>query len=209
MMIRLLAPILLFAAWPAIAEPPLNSGEIDCDRSAASDGCRLAWNMTATPRESYQLQSYSIRQRGWKNVGGPSREAYATRQAGAPGGTLYRVLACDDRPAGKHCVGSTVHWVLAKPKPKDIPESMPQQSGQAMTISKGADELTQLDQYNVYLLVQLLEQIDDLASMPAMTRPLVSSDSTVIDESLTDDDQIYGSIYHNYEAMRALAKEEI
>lgn len=207
MMIRLLASILLLAAWPANAEPPLTSGELNCDSVTGSDGCRLAWNMTATPRAYYQLQRYSVRQRGWKNRGGPDREAYATRTGKAHGGSLYRVLACDDKHAHRNCVSSTVHWVLAMPSAADIPESVPQMSGQAMTISREADLLTQLDQYNVYLLVQLLEQIDDLASMPAMTRPLISSDSAVIDDSLTGDEQIYGSVYHNYEAMRALARE--
>ena len=124
MMIRLLASILLLAAWPANAEPPLTSGELNCDSVTGSDGCRLAWNMTATPRAYYQLQSYSVRQRGWKNLGGPDGEAYATRTGKARGGSLYRVLACDDQHARRNCVSSTVHWVLAMPSAADIPESV-------------------------------------------------------------------------------------
>ena len=202
----LLAWTLILAASTADAEPPLNPGELACDSSRG--GCRLAWNMTGAAHGNYQLQTYSVKNGGWKNVGKAGMESYTTLEKKVRGGRLYRVLACDDSRAGANCTSSTVHWVLDKPSTVEIPEQVFDKAGTPMLISKDEDRLSQLDQHNVYLLVRLLEQIDDLAAMPPMTRPRLAGESMVIDETLTDDDQIYGSIYHNYEAQRALVKEQ-
>jgi len=205
-MTRIVILTSLLLALTASAEPPTSSGELKCDRAAKSSECRLTWNMTDTARAYYQLQTYSTKHDGWKKVGKPRTNGYTTLNRTVRGGRLYRVVACDDKAVSENCASSTVHWVLAKPPTDRIPDTVIDKSGTAMTVSKDEDRWSQLDQYNVYLLVQLVEQIDDLASMPAMTRPGIATDSPVVDESLTNDEQIYGSIYHNYEAMRMQAK---
>jgi hypothetical protein len=185
-----------------LAEPPLHSGVADCDRSGHGRACMLGWNFSEDPHPHYRVQRLTTRPQQWVNTEVMSGDPYATGDS-VEGGYLYRVAACDDRASTKNCSYSTVQWAIERPTQEEIPDYLLDGDGVKMEISKSDDLLSQTDQYNVYRLIQLLDDVDDVHSLPPMTEPRVSNvDTPTLDDSVTDDDMIFASIYHNYEMRR-------
>ncbi len=186
----------------AFAEPPLQSGVADCDRNFHGRACMLGWNFSGDPRPHYRVQRLNTKPQEWINTEILNDDPYAN---GAPvdGGHLYRVAACDDKTATKNCVYSTVQWAIKRPTREEMPDYLLDGNGVKMVISKTDDLLSQTDQYNVYRLTQLLDDVADARSLPPMTKPRVSDqESPALDDSVTDDDMIFASIYHNYQIRR-------
>jgi hypothetical protein len=201
------APIILcmLLAAPAMAEPPPASGQAACDRAVRNGTCKIAWNMTATPRGYYWIQQYDTERAGWRTIGEPSTQAWATSKAAVPAGFLYRVQACNDLEGTDDCIGTTLLWAPLHPRSVDeIPAELRDANGIRMTISKDADLAMQTAQYNVYSLVQVAQRID-LATMPAMTPPPERYPDPSTDSGLSADDLIHAGVYENYESLRALA----
>jgi len=185
-----------------LTEPPLKSGVADCDRTDHGRICKLGWNFSGDPRQHYRVQRLTTKPQEWVDTEILNANPYAT---GIPvdGGYLYRVAACDDKAAIKNCVYSTVQWAIARPTPEEMPDYLLDGNGVKMVISKTDDLLSQTDQYNVYRLTQLLDDIADVRLLSPMTKPRVSDvDMPTLDDSVTDDDMIFASIYHNYEIRR-------
>ena len=186
----------------AFAEPPLRSGVADCDRTDHGRSCTLGWNFSADPRAHYRVQRLNTKPQEWINTEILDDDPYAN---GVPvdAGHLYRVAACDDKAATKNCAYSTVQWAIERPTREEMPDYLLDGNGVKMVISKTDDLLSQTDQYNVYRLTQLLDDVADARTLPRMTKPRVSDlDTPTLDDSVTDDDMILASIYHNYQIRR-------
>lgn len=191
-------------AVPVLTETPGVSGQATCERTDPAGLCRIAWDFSGSPRTFYWVQQFDTETESWKRIGEPAIEPYGASGETVPGGFLYRVLAGNDQNATEECASSSVCWAPVRPKGVDeIPERIPNGRGQQMIVSKNFGLDDQASQYNVYLLVQLLNRID-LSRMPPMTKPrALSSDPSTLD--LTDDELINEGVYVNYEAQRAQA----
>lgn len=186
----------------ALAEPPLQSGVADCDRSVHGRACMLGWNFSGDPRPHYRVQRLTTKPQQWVNTEILSSDPYATGRP-VEGGNLYRVAACDDKASTRNCIYSSVQWAIERPTREEMPDYLLDGNGVKMVISKTDDLLSQTDQYNVYRLTQLLDEVADVHLLPPMTKPRISNpDTVVLDESVTEDEMIFTSIYHNYEMRR-------
>lgn len=147
------------------------SSTANCSSSSTGD-CFIKWNFTSGPRAHYWIQQYDLEARQWVNLDGPSTDPYGISKSIVPGGFLYRVLGCDDLAGRSNCDTSTVYWVPIRLTSADaIPATMKEPSGGTFTVSKHLDLKTQLVQYNVYLLAQVMGTIGDLSPLPPMTKP--------------------------------------
>lgn len=86
-----------------------------------------------------------------------------------------------------------------------MPEFLVDSTGARMHISQSGSPEIQLDQYNVYRLVQLLDQVDEVSALPPVTEPQFSPDQYEHSGTPTVDDQIYTSIYYNYRSRQEQA----
>lgn len=193
---------ILLCCHLALAGPPQQSGVADCDRADHGRACRLGWNFSADPRPYYRVQRLTTEPPEWANTEILSGDPYAIGLR-VEAGHLYRVVACDDRASTRNCVYSSVQWAIERPTREDMPDYLLDGNGVKMVISKTDDLLSQTDQYNVYRLTQLLDNVTNADLLLPMTKPRISNPYTaVLDESVTDDEMIFTSIYHNYELRR-------
>ncbi len=199
----------LVASSSGLAGPPATDGDLRCDRQDGRQACVLTWNLAAQPRVHYRVQRYDVASQSWQSLGNTYSSPYASTDQPVRGGTLYRILACDDLERQVNCVGSRVHWALLLPSsPDEIPDAVESKSGGKMLVNKTSDLASQTDAYNVYLLANMLDDIADLASMPPMTRPRLMPEDPLFDGDTVDEEQMESSVYHNYETRRQMAIEE-
>lgn len=181
------------------------AGDLYCDREAHESACRLRWDFSQAPRAYVQVQELDADSGNWSPVGQPY-ESMRTKSNRVEGARLYRTIACDDPDIKRNCVSSRVQWAISRPTIDQIPEYLVDGDGIRMHISKGAPEDVQIAQYNVYRLIQLLDRIDDVSSLPPMTEPEVA-DSALSPggRSLSDDDKVLAGVYQNYRERRQQA----
>lgn len=171
-----------------------------CKLSSDGQACYITWDFTSDPRSYYWLQRYDEAAGRWIDFEAASVDPYGISKSVVPGGYLYRILGCTDLH-GRDCTSSTVYWPPIKyESASDIPETMVDPSGGTFTVSNNAGLETQLLQYNVYRIAQLIGTIGDLSSFPAMTPPPSAENPG----SLTYADVVHINIYPNYESVRAM-----
>lgn len=180
-------------------------GDLYCDRKTHESDCKLRWDFSQAPRAYVQVQRLDSDSGNWSPVGQPY-ESVRRKSNRVEGARLYRTIACDDPDVKRNCVSSRVQWAISRPAIDQIPEYLVDGDGVQMHISKDAPEDVQIAQYNVYRLIQLLDRIDDVSSLPPMTEPEVT-DSALSPggTSLSDDDQVLAGVYQNYRERRQRA----
>ncbi|SHG20784.1 hypothetical protein SAMN04487965_3532 [Microbulbifer donghaiensis] len=186
------------------ASPPERSGRISCEKPTYQAQCKLAWNFSETNKAYFIPQVFDVSEESWRNIEKPAIENYGVTKRTVEGGSLYRVLACDTPQVTDSCLDSGVYWVIARPKIGDLPESVADKRGNNMLIMKNADSKTQIDQYNVYVMINVLEQID-LSKLPPMVEPVATAREDFAEQHVNEDDEIQGSLYYNYTALREKA----
>lgn len=175
-----LATFALFASYSVSANPPISVSETKCEPQ--TDGmtrCSLHWDMSSTPRRYFRIQSLSLNELDWVNT----RHAASINPIGqdiVESGALYRVIACNDRQFQKGCVTSTATWATDLRPVDELPTQMEIVDFDGMvavyTVDRGTSRYTQLTQFNVYLLTDLVNRValkdpDLLSAMHSPTEP--------------------------------------
>jgi hypothetical protein len=194
MVVYISCVVLLYYSAPVLADLPA-SGEAACPILAGNDGCRMSWNLSATPRPYYRVQHFDSGRGSWKTRGPSYSDPYSTSDETINKGGLYRVAACDDKHASENCLYSTVYWVSFVLEPADIPSGVNLRNAdgtkQRAQISLDAPLHSRLIQYNVYQMVNVANHLVS-AGIPDMTKPVHpvdTNDATVdhlINESVFD-----------------------
>jgi hypothetical protein len=118
-------------------------------------------------------------------------------------GEIYNAIACVDGKDEPTCVSSSVVWAPLHPaNSEEMPPTLERKNGVVMFITKESDYEGQRQQYNVYRLIQYLENIEDPSSLPAMTFVAPLKDPTDTEPEWLYDDLIQNPAYETYEAFR-------
>lgn len=155
------------------------SGEANCLSAANADGCRIAWNLSQTPREFYRVQRFDADQGEWKTASRPVSDSYSATEQSVGRGGLYRVAGCNDAAAKRGCVYSTVVWIPILMDATRMPSTMVLQYAdgkQADIVSIDRDtgyHLPQI-QYNVYSMINAANRLG--VNLPEMAEPHSSVD---------------------------------
>lgn len=186
-------------------------GEAACDYDSELGKCRIAWDLTNDPGDLYRVQRYDTRTSQWLDEHEDVYTRGVSKEPSAPG-YIYRVLGCNgsvrgantsgDAPTG--CVSSSVYWspVILK-SVEEIPKVVRTKRGDKMRVGKNLDLEAQILQYNVYLLVQTIEEIDidtNMKDMPPMTLP-----PSIDIRPLNTVDLVHINVYSEYRIAREMA----
>lgn len=191
---RLLVGVLLCSAVNMAISQQDSFGEARCVFTP-SDECHLGWTMRNSDRPEFSVQLLDSGGR-WVDVEQSNAEEGQSAAAVAPG-ALYRVLACykDDGGVEQSCLSSTMYWSPILPKSVDqIPSMLPSKDSVHM-ITKSASLRYQTSQYNVYKLVEALEDVK-VSVLPAMTRPSVE-----VEDIKTQVDAVEVNVYGVFDDM--------
>jgi len=180
-----------------------------CEEMTSADQCRIGWNFSRRVDSYYLVQQFDPIGANWRTVatlpkGTPNRGRYETPVEAA---YLYRVLACDDVQERKDCSGSTMVWApFVQPEEsvhlipsrvplvkKDIADGTPLNA----VVNKEGEWLTQVIQYNVYLMVNAIARAN-IADLPEMT-PVKDIRETTPDDPI---EQVQFNVYWAYSAER-------
>ena len=185
-----------------------------CGAMTIADQCRISWSFSRTSDSYYSVQQFDPQSPGWRTLirlpeGTPSK---GTHDKPVEAGYLYRVLACDDAEAKKNCSGSTMVWApFIQPEERVdlIPSRVELIGSEARfgkpvngAIAKDADWLTQVTQYNVYLMENAIARAS-ITDLPDMT-PV--ADITRM-EAPQPIDQVQSNVYSVYLAEQGRSKE--
>jgi hypothetical protein len=133
----------------------------------------------------------------------------STRDAPVEAGELYRVLACDMPNATGGCLSSTVYFVPVIPKrdadlgsiPARVVVELPDGTEQGFIVEKNHGRLSQLLQYNVYMLVKTLANAA-VMEMPPMTTP--KDDQGPRRDALNESDWVQINVHQAYDGARGI-----
>lgn len=178
------------------------SGEVRCVQQTIDDKCKLTWDFSTTPKAMYRIERLDPLSGKWNDVS--TVELLTSGSTAVDGGSLYHVRGCNigSKGAVADCAASNVVWVPVFPEEKDVPSEVVGIHGETMSISKDADLAMQTEQYNVYLLVRLLDMVD-LASLPPMLE--VTAQDILADGKWTLSEGMQRSFYLNFTAKQQQA----
>lgn len=205
----LLAPVMLVVACAFAAASAGETATAVCESSSHGGPCKIAWNFTEVPGAEYWVEQFDPESEGWDRVYGPASHPSGTTEKPVPDGFLYRVVACTDQSGPNACTTSSVHWAPVHPTNADaIPELIKKDGDKwGMQVGKNLSFEGQRQQYNVYLLMLLVESIDDWSSLPPMTEPPVTPESPESRQATaTYDDRIHHAVYGIYTDARSRSR---
>ncbi|MBT8144756.1 MAG: hypothetical protein KJO55_08645 [Gammaproteobacteria bacterium] len=149
----------------------------------------------------YTIEHFDVKVQQWTAVS--NRFANESQIASEPleAGHIYRVLACKGRETMSRCVATPAQWAPVLPSDvADIPAAVEAADGTSYGVSKNLSLAEQTQQYNVYLVEQLLSRTK-AASMPPMSTPQAMPSQKVMVTS--DRDLLAYAVYLVYESRRA------
>jgi hypothetical protein len=195
--------LLLLRAATGSADNSTATTEVFCDvgRDEAAK-CVLVWDISTAPLSTYQVQVLSRDQLAWVDVDKGLARSEVGRIDVRPG-NLYRVMVCNDISIEPRCESSAASWATYIRPVDELPDEMliadTDGSIMAVTIAKSTSRYTQLSQYNVYLLTDLINQVVmiDPGLLPVMHPP-----TEFPDRQPTLDHQVRHSIHSVYESTR-------
>lgn len=187
-------------AAAAFSEMP---GKVSC-RPAKAGGatCRLAWDLSATPRAYYRVERLSAAEAAWHGVSrtisaDPRYEGVEVESEG-----LYRVMACNDPGFRDGCAASAAVWaVVIKPLdelPRQIDVIDADGVAETAEIIETMDEYGQLSQYNVYRMSNVVVKVG--RRNPHLLPPMHPPEEPVGQPDL--EHQILHNVYDQYMALR-------
>lgn len=193
-----LASIVSFLCFSASAEPVTVGGKAICDRTTPRT-CRVAWTFDSLQQAAYSVEQFDPKTKRWIPVYGPVTERTGITQEPMTEGSLYRGIACGDK---RKCVVTSTIWAPLHPvNTEAMPDSVQRKNGIVMTVSKNVGDYESMrQQYNVYMLTRLLEDVDNWTIMPPMTSP--PQDPLTSPPEWIDDDFIHFAVYGQYEGAR-------
>ncbi|MGH8496724.1 MAG: hypothetical protein ACREVN_11380 [Gammaproteobacteria bacterium] len=191
-------------------------GVATCNWSQDANACELAWDFNKSPRVYYWVQKWDKHTESWQSLDSTYTD---TRQIGVrakpvESGALYRVLGCDDMDAMSNCTTSTAVWAPVVPKTIEAAAAIPEHmsvsdragSHQTLVIDKSASLKSQTIQYNVYLLLQELEDTD-YENLPPMTEPPDHENGNIA--NLTLEEVVHLNVYPNYAISRSQQLDDV
>lgn len=154
---------------------------VTCGQQTYRDQCHVTWDFPVSSNAFYWVQQLDPMSGKWQGLGhvADGTAAQASRSAPVEPGYLYRVLSCSDKEAKTNCIGSTMVWApfIEPPErvdliPSQVPAIHPGRSfkGYVGAVSKEANWLAQVSQYNVYQLINAISYTN-IAELPDMTIP--------------------------------------
>jgi hypothetical protein len=188
-------------------------GRAVCNKRNASE-CTVALLPRPNSISHYWIDQFNPNGDAWQPVVGPvpnpGGQSLAT-------GFLYRVVGCAEGKRTEACVTSPAFWAQVRPESAEqIPDVVNSIDG-PMTVSRRLSLDGQIAQYNVYLVTELTENIEEMQMMPAMNEPLIDpfaawdSDKAMMEalfaESPTFEDLLHFQVYGVYEGARRLSSE--
>jgi hypothetical protein len=162
--------LLLLQVAPAFGAAAGSLGAARCERDAATEPCRIAWDFTATPRAFYWVDRFDFNtdSKVWTAMNGPLQGHVGATDYRAEGGFLYRVVGCNDKARTLECVESTVFWAPKIPKNvDDIPDVIHSPKGYYLR-DPTLPDYWQILEYNMALIARLVDTVD-MSAMPPMT----------------------------------------
>lgn len=164
-----------------------------------SGNCRISWRFQSKSWSQYWVQQFNVTADRWVESDGPYAESSGASTSDVPGGFLYRVVGCNDPDDRRDCEVSTVFWAPVRVESEAlIPAQMKGPNGETFSINKSGNLTTQLLQYNVYLITQMVGAIGDLSRFPAMSDPPPRDKPG----SWTFAEMVHANVYPNYEIPR-------
>ena len=170
---------LVLVSASTVSAQDQESATATCASQTFRDQCRITWTFARPPGGFYWVQQLNPMSGAWRSLShdADGTTAQGSRDPAVEASYLYRVLACDDAMATINCAGSTMIWApfIQPPEqvhliPSRVPATHPARSfgGYVGAISKNADWLTQVTQYNVCQLVNAIAYAN-IAELPDMT----------------------------------------
>ncbi len=158
--------VVLFSCawWPTDALP----SDLVCRE--VNGQCQLAWDFSDRPKATYDIERLDVLSAKWDPVS--TRSLLQIGVASVEGGALYRVHACNVSSTGAKtdCESSNVLWVPVFPAEEEIPSVVTGVNGEQMIVHKNLDLAQQIEQYNVYVFVNMLDALPvSILTLPPMT----------------------------------------
>lgn len=184
----------------AASEP---TGTASCSRKMPG-ACAIEWNFPGgSPRSSYYVQRFDASDQSWHRIFGPVSTPSGTMSEAASEGEIYAAIVCVDPEDGQSCVSSTVVWAPLHPASIDeMPPMLKRKNGVMMAVSKESSYEGQRQEYNMYRLIQWLENVDDPSRLPAMTVAYDIKEPKDAPPEWLYDDLIQYPAYLTYESFR-------
>jgi hypothetical protein len=200
MLSRLLSTVALLAIALTVAPSAhAEEGLLRCPEATKRGECRLQWEFSDPTITSVWIQRLSAEHKTWIDV---SKSAH--RQDGSSntvqGGDLYRAMGCRD-VSRTACVSTNVVWTpIWISAASGIPETVRTKDGRVFLVSKKAELIDQVLQYNYYRLVLLAAEVGDFYGLPAMLKPGPAME--------TFEDTVQANVYGEYMALRVRQRDE-